>query len=168
MREIDFKSVKPFNISPTEKSIDNNYIIFKAYTNLKDNVTVEYIITAIRPKDYDRETLVTANCIFTVNDDLNIKDSNRNLLGFKGLLQLYRTSFLFLENSLEDFNNACIIEWNPNGIVYVIQSSDKNNRKESQKAKMYDKYIDFTFDNTYEKYKKGTKFELLKYFDDDE
>lgn len=168
LREIDFKSIKPFNITPTKKSIDNNYIIFKAYTNLKDNVTIEYVISAIRPKDYDTETLVIANCIFTVNDDIDIKDSNKNLLGFKGLLQLYRTSFLFFENSIEDFNDACIKEWNPNGIVYVIQAADKNERKEAQKAKIYEKYIDFTFDNTYEKYKKGTKFELLKYFDDDE
>lgn len=168
LKEIDFKSVEPFSITPTKKSISNDSIVFTAYTKLKDSINIEHQIVSNKPKEYTSEVLVEANCMFKVNGDIDIEEYNKNLLGFRGLLQLYRTSFLFIQNSLDDYNNACIDEWNPDGIIYIIQAADKDSKKEEKKANVYSNYIDFTFDDTYERYKKGTKFELLKYFDDDE
>jgi hypothetical protein len=167
LKEINIPLIEPFPISKITKKFTKYKLEFETTSKVNDR-TITYNFFVIKLESRGGETLAEGKGSIDVDGSMDISDKNKNVLGFKGLLRMYKTHFDFIKSISEEINDICENEWKVDGVIYMIRGHDKDLGKAEKKARVYDQFIDYAFDNTYEKYRKGNNFELLKYFDDDE
>ena len=167
LNELDLAEIEPFDIKnyKIKKSISG--AVISSESKIDENINILNIIEIKEPSEYYEERMATATLIMYINGKVDIDSKNKNVLGVKGLLKFYRTSFGFLKDNLEKIEKICEEDYSADGIIYKIHGADSNEQKAAQKSRVYKNLLNFIFDSDYEIYEKNGEFEIVKYFDNE-
>lgn len=168
LNEVDLRNIEPYDTSNATLNKTEDKFTISAISILPNGKKLKHQIEVSKPDGYGEEKLATAVCMFYIDGEIDIKDKNKNTLGYSGLIKVYRTSFGFVKDMKDRIEKICEDDWGMDGITYEIYGADKDIKKAEKKSNVYAKLLDFVFNDDYEIYEKQGKFEILKYFGDDE